>query len=132
MGSNFTPEDERKVLLLKAEVLQATGQTKESTAILRKIVEMHPLEGKALIMLGRHAWQDKDYVLASLHFERASKIDEFEAPALIEHGRMMVGIRNYEKAVRLLERAEDIDPQPRISRFLESIRNLLLTARVRL
>ena len=132
LGSNFTPEDERKVLLLKAEVLQATGQTKESTAILRKIVEMHPLEGKALIMLGRHAWQDKDYVLASLHFERASKIDEFEAPALIEHGRMMVGIRNYEKAVRLLERAEDIDPQPRISRFLESIRNLLLTARVRL
>ena len=84
LGSNFTPEDERKVLLLKAEVLQATGQTKESTAILRKIVEMHPLEGKALIMLGRHAWQDKDYVLASLHFERASKIDEFEAQLMEE------------------------------------------------
>jgi tetratricopeptide (TPR) repeat protein len=131
-GSNYNAQDEKDVLLLKAEVLKATGKTNESTRILRIIVEKHPLEGKALIMLGQHAWQEKDYVLASLHFERASKIDEVEIAALIEHGRMLVGIRDYEKAVKLLEQAEAIKSQPRVSRYLESIRNLLLTSRVRL
>ena len=40
--------------------------------------------------------------------------------------------REYEKAVSLLERAHEIDPQSRVARYLESIRNLLLTSRVRL
>jgi len=131
-GSNYNAQDEKEVLLLKAEVLKATGKTNESTEILRIIVEKHPLEGKALIMLGQHAWLEKDYVLASLHFERASKIDEFEVAALIEHGRMLVGIRDYEKAVKLLEQAQAIESQPRVTRYIESIRNLLLTSRVRL
>jgi tetratricopeptide (TPR) repeat protein len=130
--SNYSAQDEKEVFLLKAEVFNATGKTKESTSILRIIVEKNPLEGKALIMLGQHAWNEKDYVLASLYFERASKIDEVEVTSLIEHGRMMVDVRNYEKAVKLLEKAEAIDPQPRVSRYLKSIRNLLLTARIRL
>lgn len=131
-GSNYSIEDEKEVLLLKAEILKATGKTEESTLILRRVVESHPLEGKALIMLGQHAWQQSDYALASLHFERAAKIKDSEVKALIEHGRMLVSQRDYPKAVELLDKAERISPQPRIKRYLESIRNLLLTSRVRL
>ena len=131
-GSNYSTEDEKEVLLLKAEILKATGKTEESTRILRIVVESHPLEGKALIMLGQHAWQQNDYALASLHFERAAKIKDSEVKALIEHGRMLVSQRDYQKAVQLLDKAERISPQPRIKRYLESIRGLLLTSRVRL
>lgn len=131
-GSKYSTEDEKEVLLLKAEILKATGKTEESTRILRIVVESHPLEGKALIMLGQHAWQQNDYALASLHFERAAKIKDSEVKALIEHGRMLVSQRDYQKAVQLLDKAERISPQPRIKRYLESIRGLLLTSRVRL
>jgi tetratricopeptide (TPR) repeat protein len=131
-GSKYSTEDEKEVLLLKAEILKATGKTEESNRILRIVVESHPLEGKALIMLGQHAWQQNDYALASLHFERAAKIKDSEVKALIEHGRMLVSQRDYQKAVQLLDKAERISPQPRIKRYLESIRGLLLTSRVRL
>ncbi|MDC3335991.1 tetratricopeptide repeat protein [Opitutales bacterium] len=131
-GSNYSTEDEKEVLLLKAEILKATGKTEESTIILRRVVASHPLEGKALIMLGQHAWEQNDYALASLHFERAAKIKDSEVNALIEHGRMLVSQRDYQKAVQLIDQAERISPQPRIKRYLESIRNLLLSSRVRL
>ena len=128
----FDKDDEKQLLLLKSEVLLATGRTEESTKILRSLVEKHPLEGKALIMLAQMAWNKQDFATASLYFERSSKIAKWEVESLVQHGRMLVETRNYEKAVRLLERAESIEPQPRVNRFLESIRNLLLSSRVRL
>ncbi|MDA8774986.1 tetratricopeptide repeat protein [Opitutales bacterium] len=131
-GQSYSPQNEKDVLLLKAEVLKATGKPEESFDILKDVVAKHPLEGKALIMLGQHAWNEQDHTLAELYFERASKIEDIEVSALIEHGRMLVSIRDYEKAVRLLERAQEISPQARVARYLESIRNLLLTARIRL
>jgi len=131
-GPQYLKDDEKQVLLLKSEVLLATGRTEESTTILRSLVEKHPLEGKALIILAQIAWNKKDFASASLYFERSSKIAKWEVESLVQHGRMLVDTRNYEKAVRLLERAESIEPQPRVNRFLESIRNLLLTSRVRL
>ncbi len=131
-GNSFSVQVEKDILLLKAEVLKATGKPNESSSILRKVVEKHPLEGKALIMLGHNAWEENDHPLAELYFERASKINDFEVTALIEHARMLVSTRSFEKAVRLLERAQEIKPQPRVGRYLESIRNLLLTSRIRL
>ena len=83
-------------------------------------------------MLGHHAWEDHDHTLAEMFFERAAKIEDVEVKALIEHARMLVSIRSYEKAARLLEKAQEISPEARVGRYLESIRNLLLSARVRL
>ncbi len=131
-GKSYSPQNEKDVLLLKAEVLKATGKTEESSNILRDVVAKHPLEGRALIMLGHHAWEDHDHTLAEMFFERAAKIEDVEVKALIEHARMLVSIRSYEKAARLLEKAQEISPEARVGRYLESIRNLLLSARVRL
>ena len=131
-GGDLNDQDQKDVLLLKAQVLRATGRTTEAAALLRSLVEKHPLEGKALLILGQLAWAEGDHVQAGLHFERAGKSKDFEAPSLIEHGRMLVSMRNYEKAIDLLDRSQEIDPQPRVSRYLESIRNLLLASRTRL
>jgi tetratricopeptide (TPR) repeat protein len=131
-GKSYSPQNEKDVLLLKAEVLKATGKIEESSKILRDVVAKHPLEGRALIMLGHHAWEQNDHTLAEMFFERAAKIEDFEVKAQIEHARMLVSIRSYEKAVELLEKAQEISPEARVGRYLESIRNLLLTARIRL
>ena len=58
------------------------------------------------------AWNEKDYEVAKLYFDRASKIKEWEMESLIEHGRMLVEIRKYEDAIILLEKAQLIEPQP--------------------
>ena len=131
-SSSYSVQNEKELLILKAEVLLASGKTSESTKILRSLVEKYPLEGKALILLAKTAWNEKDYEVAKLYFDRASKIKEWEVESLIEHGRMLVEIRKYEDAVILLEKAQLIDPQPRVKRFLESIRNLLIASNIQL
>ena len=130
-GKGYSEEDEKKIRLLQAEVLRATGKDQSARKILEEIVRKHPLEGEALLILGQLAWKQKDYAEASLRFERAAKDSEHEVRALIEHARMMVSKNQYEKASSLLERAQSIDPQPRVAKYLKSINNLLASSRIR-
>ena len=98
--------------------------------MLRQVVEFYPLEGKALFLLGQHAWEENDHARASLFFERAAKEKEWQVRALIEHARMQVSVRKYDEAIRLLQEVQAIDPQPRIDRYLQSIQNLVLSSRI--
>ena len=130
-GSGYSEEDEKKIRLLQAEVLRATGKDQSAQKILEEIVRVHPLEGAALLMLGQIAWKQKEYAKASLRFERSVKDSDYEVRALIEHARMMVSQNQYEKASTLLERAQTIDPQPQVAKYLQSINNLLASSRIR-
>lgn len=130
-GSGYSEEDEKKIRLLQAEVLRATGKDQSAQKILEEIVRTHPLEGAALFMLGQIAWKQKEYAKASLRFERSAKDSDYEVRALIEHARMMVSQNRYEKASTLLERAQTIDPQPQVAKYLQSINNLLASSRIR-
>ena len=75
------------------------------------------------------ATENLDYAKAALRFERAAKIAEFEVDALIEHARMLVSSKDYQRASDLLERAQTLSPQPRVARYLKAINNLNLSAR---
>ena len=131
-GQSFSEIEKKEVLLLQAEVLTATGKRDEATKILRRIVEANPLEGKALLLLGQHAWKENEYAQASLFFDRATKVNDWKVRALIEHARMHVSTKEYDQAIRLLQEVQAIDPQPRIDRYLKSIQNLLLSSRLKL
>jgi tetratricopeptide (TPR) repeat protein len=130
-GSGYSEEDEKKIRLLQAEVMRATGKDQSAQKILEEIVRVHPLEGAALLMLGQIAWKQKEYAKASLRFERSAKDSDHEVRALIEHARMMVSQNQYEKASTLLERAQTIDPQPQVAKYLQSINSLLASSRIR-
>ena len=45
-GDGSSKDEQKKINLLKAEVLQATGKNKEATNLLTEIVSEHPLEGR--------------------------------------------------------------------------------------
>lgn len=131
-GQTFSEMEKKEILLLQAEVLKETGKGEDAAKLLRQIVEANPLEGKALLLLGQHAWQENEYSQASLFFDRAAKAKQWEVPALIEHARMQVANREYDEAIRLLEAAQNIESQPRVERYLKSIQNLLLSSRLKL
>ena len=131
-GDGRSKEERKLINLLKAEVLQATGKNKEATDLLTEIVSEHPLEGRALIQLGQLAWKARNLEYAIIQFKRASKIDEFENPALIEHARLLVSMRKYNDAASLLERALSLKPEKRVEKYLKAINNLALSARKKL
>ena len=129
-GSGYSEEDEKEIRLLQAEVMRATGKNDQAKKLLRVIVEKHPLEGSALIILAQLAWQEKNFVEAGLFFERAAQDSEYEVRALIDHGRMLVSINQYENAIGLLERAQIIEPRDSVASYLKSLNNLLLSSRI--
>lgn len=129
-GSGYSEEDEKEIRLLQAEVMRATGKNDQAKKLLRVIVEKHPLEGSALIILAQLAWQEKNFVEAGLFFERAAQDSEYEVRALIDHGRMLVSINQYENAIGLLERAQIIEPRDTVASYLKSLNNLLLSSRI--
>lgn len=131
-GDGRSKDEQKKINLLKAEVLQATGKNKEATDLLTEIVSEHPLEGRALIQLGQLAWKARNLEYAIIQFERAAKVNEFENPALIEHARLLVSMRKYNEAANLLERALSIKPEKRVEKYLNAINNLALSARKKL
>ena len=128
-GDGRSKEEQKMINLLKAEVFQATGKNKEATDLLTEIVSEHPLEGRALIQLGQLSWRANNLEYAIIQFERAAKIEEFENRALIEHARLLVSLRKYNEAASLLERALSIEPEKRVEKYLNAIKNLALSAR---
>ena len=131
-GKGYSEEDEKKIRLLQAEVLRATGKDQKASDILLDLAKKFPLEGKIHFILGQIAWKKREFVEAELRFERAAKDPELESSALLEHARMLVSNQDYQKAVGLLERVQDINPQKRVEKYLNSVSNLLISSRIRL
>lgn len=128
-GKGYTDSDERVIRMLQAEVRLATGKRKDAEKILEDLIQKQPLDGEALLLSAKLAAENLDFAKASLRFERAAKIPDFEVDALIEHARVLVSTKNYQQAADLLERAQSLFPQPRVARYLKAINNLSLSAR---
>ncbi len=131
-GEGRSKDDQKRINLLKAEVLQSTGKNSRAKELLAEVVSLHPLEGRALIQLGQLAWKGNDLEYAIIQFERAAQIDEFENRALIEHARLLVFMGKYEDAADLLEKAISIKPEKRVEKYLNAVNNLTLSARKKL
>ena len=130
-GMGFSVEDEKQIKLLQAEVLRATGKDPEASSILVELSKNFPLDGKIHFLLGQLAWKNDEFVEAEIRFQRAQKDPDQEVQALGEYARMLVSYQKYQKAVDLLEKAQAMSPQKRVEKYLTSVKNLLISSRIR-
>ena len=130
-GMGYSVDDEKQIKLLQAEVLRATGKDSEASSILVELSKKFPLEGKIHFPLGQLAWKNNEFVEAEIRFQRAQKDPDQEVQALVEYARMMVSYQKYQKAVDLLEKAQAMSPQKRVEKYLTSVKNLLISSRIR-
>lgn len=130
-GMGFSVEDEKQIKLLQAEVLRATGKDPEASSILVELSKNFPLDGKIHFLLGQLAWKNDEFVEAEIRFQRAQKDPDQEVQALVEYARMLVSYQKYQKAVDLLEKAQAMSPQKRVEKYLTSVKNLLISSRIR-
>ncbi|MHC4505241.1 MAG: tetratricopeptide repeat protein, partial [Planctomycetota bacterium] len=96
--------------LLEGRIAEERSDADGARKAYRSAVEHDPLNGEALLALGRLHWRTKDYERASLAFERASRVRGFEAKALVLLAEMEVGLDRFRRAVEHLQAAQDIDP----------------------
>jgi tetratricopeptide (TPR) repeat protein len=116
---------ERKDLLkLRARIAVAEGAGEEEVRVLEQIVEMDPLDGEALILLGQHAARAGDNEKAVFCYERAESLEKYEADAKVRHAQLLVGQGKYTEALPLLRRAQELKPRDDIQKYLDQIERI--------
>ncbi|MGE4286317.1 MAG: tetratricopeptide repeat protein [Phycisphaerae bacterium] len=121
-STQMSVEEKKDILKLRARLAVADGSNEEEEVqILRKIVELDPLDGEALILLGQHASRTGDMEKAVLYYERAENLEKFEADAKVRHAQLLVRQGKYAEALVLLRRAQQINPRENIREYLEQV-----------
>lgn len=115
-------EGERKdILKMKARMAVAKGAGDEEARILSEIVEIDPLDGEALILLGQFHGRKGEIDKAIFLYERAAKIEKCEADAKVRHAQLLVGQQRYSEALPLLRSAQQIKPRENIQQYVEQV-----------
>lgn len=120
-GDNVPTEDKKDLLKIKARIAVADGSGEEEATVLKEIVELDPLDGEALILLGQYEARHGKNEQAINYFERAAAIEKFEADAKVRHAQLLVKNGKYQEALPLLRRAQMINPRENIQKYLEQV-----------
>jgi tetratricopeptide (TPR) repeat protein len=108
----------------------ASGEGSDATAaVLEEIIQIDPLDGEALMLLGQHYSKQGEPDRALLYFERAASLDAYEANAKVRQAQVLVSMGRYADAVPLLRRAQEIKPRDDINRYLEQVERIAKSRR---
>lgn len=121
---SFTSEQYSDLCYTQAQYYQMKGDTGSAASAYGELLRKDPLNGKALLALGDIHREAGEREQAQIMYERAERIQETKAEALVRLSQIEIDRKQYKKAVRLLESAEVIQPDPRIARFLKQVKRL--------
>ncbi len=114
----------KDLLKLRARLAVATGQSDEEASVLEEIVELDPLDGEALILLGQRAARSNDAAKAIFYYERAAKIEAHEADAKVRHAQLLVSQGQYASALPLLRSAQQLRPRDNVQTYLDQVERI--------
>ena len=126
-SGTMTDETKKDILKLRARLAVAEGAGGEEVQVLREIVEIDPLDGEALILLGQNSYRNGDDEKAIFYYERAAGIDGFEADAKLYHGQLLVKLGRYKEALPLLRRTQTIDPRENVQKYIDQVERIAKT-----
>lgn len=118
---DLAPEDQKQVLNLRASLAVASGDSQEEARVLQQLVELDPLDGSSLVLLGRFHERSGDLEQAVFHFERAAQIAAFEAQGKMSHGQLLARQGKYQDALPLVRRAVELQPKEAWQKYLEQV-----------
>ncbi len=125
----LSEEDRKALLKMEARMAVAEGDGGDSVGVLEEIVQIDPLDGEALILLGQHYARINEPEQAIFYYERAESIDGFEADANVRHAQLLVNLSKYGEAIPLLKRAQEIEPRDDVARYLEQVERIARSQR---
>jgi len=120
-GADIAEGERKDLLKMKARMAVAKGAGDEEARILGEIVTIDPLDGEALILLGQFHGRKGEAEKAVFMYERAAKIEKFEADAKVRHAQLLVGQGKYADALPLLRSAQQVRPRENIQQYMEQV-----------
>ena len=121
MGEDIDEAQKAEWLKIRARVAVSEGSTGDEIEVLKQIVKLNPLDGEALILLGKASSRKNDVEQSIFYFERAAQIEAFAAQAMIQHARVLAKERRFEEAIKLLKDADQIEPNEKVRQFIKDL-----------
>jgi Flp pilus assembly protein TadD len=107
----LAPADEARLLKLEARLAVNAGKAGDAVPILQRVVELNPMDGGALMLLGQHYMDAKDDLKATNYFERAAQIQ-------ISAGKLT-------DALPLLKRSNEIKARDSVAKLIADIERVV-------
>ena len=101
-SAELEAEEQAEILRMRARLARDGGATDEQIRLLHEVVDLAPLDGSAMLTLGRHYRFNDDPAQAILLFERAAGLKDFEIDAKWEHAQVLIGQEKYAESLILL------------------------------
>lgn len=121
-GDSLNDTEKRKLLKLQARLAMNSGAGDDETAAaLEEVIQLDPLDGEALMLLGQHYNRGGQPDQSILFYERAARIDAFAANAKVKIAQVYVGQSRFSEALPLLRDAQSIKPREDIARYIEQV-----------
>lgn len=120
-------EQRKDLLKIQARLAVASGAGEEEVDVLKEIVDLDPLDGEALLLLGQHYSRKGNNEQAIFYYERAAAIEKYEAEAKVRHAQALVKDGDYAAALPLLRSAQQIEYRESVQDYLEAIERLAKT-----
>jgi len=121
-SDDFSEEQTREVLNLKAQLALAKGDNEEAAATLELVLEQDPMNGNALMLLGEFNQSRDDLENAIYYFQRAVSLTDFQRAAQLQLARIYVGQKEYQLAIRQLEAALEVEYSANVQDFLDAVK----------
>jgi tetratricopeptide (TPR) repeat protein len=126
LRSVVTPSGRRAYLQTQADLLAARRQWPEARVVLQELLQNDPLNGNALLSLGRAYVAEGDLIHASFAFESALPVPDATYRACLELANIEVKNRHFDKCVEYLQRALAIEKTDAVQDFLVRVKTLVV------
>jgi tetratricopeptide (TPR) repeat protein len=126
LPAHLSPEGEISFLQTKADLLIAQKKWPEARTQLQKLLQLAPLNSRALLGIGRTYAAEDDLARATFAFEGALQNSEFTYAASLELANVELKNRHYDKSVEYLEKALKIERTSAVEDYLARIKTLVV------
>jgi len=124
LSGTLSPEGRIGLLQTKADLLFAQKKWADARKELQELLQLAPLNGKALLSLGRTYAAEDDTARATFAFEAAYQIPSCTYRASLELANIELKNRHYDKSVEYIEKALSIEKTGAVEDYLARIRTL--------
>ncbi len=122
---DLTPAGKLALLQTRADLSMARKQWPEARREIEALLALAPLNGPALLTLGRTYIEEKDWAHASFAYEEAYRIPDSTYRASLELANIEVRTRHYARAAAYLQKALQLHPSDTVEDYLARIRTLI-------
>ncbi len=125
LPATLSPDGRINFLQAKADLLAAQKKWAEARKELQELLQLAPLNGKALLSLGRAYAAEENEPRAMFAFEAAYQIPNCTYRASLELANIELKNRHYDKSVGYLEKALSLERTSAVEDCLARVKTLL-------